>query len=1196
MISSKIRVLLIEGNPDDARVVQEMLSDTENLAFQVEVAEQASDGVLLIQRRKSTSDFDIILFSVSLRDSSGLNSLHAIQHHAPQTPVIVLTGPDGQATGRPAIQNGAQDHLVKGALEPPALMRAIAYAMERKRMAVEAHDDNAGFKTVFDAASDPMAVVTEKATIVYVNAAMAAKTGYDAAELENADISLIMTGTSDIALFSPDSSRSGNPARKTATELKTKNQGTISAECSISPFPAKSPKSNVLFAVFHLVADDIAEKQRLEKEYDREKDRFNKISTELEIAKEIQQNLYPQEIEPVDGLSITAAIIQAEQVGGDYYDIFHINDHEIVFVIADVAGHDVAAAFIVGMAKMSFQSHVLVHYESPEKLFQQVNSDLQKVIVVGRFLSAFCLYINTHSKIMRYVSAGHPQQCHYHYADNSHDLLHTDGFFIGLTEDGDYHEKTCRIATGDKIVLFTDGLFEIRSSENEFYGIERLHDHIRAIGATNAAAIHSALMSEQKTFSEGARLEDDTCVIVIEVGACGYEQMALDIFGVSPISHPPFNLTTKAAASKSIAAILATFDEARYPDTLIRNIKNLLETITATFSAKEVGNSTNFKALLHYEADRFMLALVLESQAGLIAGLFKNSEYSSILLHFSSLFTTFQINETGDRIVIMNDITETSLQKLIVDELAGGVYITVAPNIDPQYSAPLFFSELIQKGVINVDLHSIEEAFSAKNGQRVRIAPPFSYYDLKKEAFYTLTHHSLEAKIRLHPDNSAENNLTYEDLKYILVKNDIRFGIQTAVLQNLVANPLSDQENTVALGKEPIDGLDDEIQEKVAIYCSAAPYLKEDDMVDFAEIEKVSIVAKDDCIAELIPGTTGELGMSIYGRVVDFKRGKTLQLGSGKYTEISHAGNRLSALESGYAYRTAGGVNIQMVKKISPVAGQSYHEDAADQETFFTGDLQSSSIESAGNIYIFGNCTDCTLISHRGSLCCRGTLASSHPEKVIAADAIFADLILHGNISCKGTLSFRSGLVDTVADVGGDIRGVQGTQSYIRGGSTICRGSLYIDEIGDADGVVTHITMVGVPDPAIEKKLLKAKRDLAQCERDLFAVKETISSIDPLYNRDEPLTAFETNDLNVMLTNYFLQQDQYDQLTEIVNNYMQTQTKHIRYGTIIVGATVHPGVKISFDKVQKEITSETGPTVIFMVDNVICTMPLGHKS
>lgn len=123
-------VLLIEDNPGDARLILEMLSESDPGAFRIEWVTRLLPGL----QRLSDGGIDLVLLDLSLPDSQGLDTCRAVRAEADDVVVIVLTGFDDDDVGAQAVQEGAQDYLVKGKVDAPLLARAIRYAQERQQM------------------------------------------------------------------------------------------------------------------------------------------------------------------------------------------------------------------------------------------------------------------------------------------------------------------------------------------------------------------------------------------------------------------------------------------------------------------------------------------------------------------------------------------------------------------------------------------------------------------------------------------------------------------------------------------------------------------------------------------------------------------------------------------------------------------------------------------------------------------------------------------------------------------------------------------------------------------------------------------------------------------------------------------------------------------------------------------------------
>jgi two-component system sensor histidine kinase UhpB len=129
MVDTPIKILLIEDNPGDARLIREMLAEAETGSFALEWVPRLSDGL----ERLNQGEIDLVLLDLGLPDSRGLDTFFKAYAHAPEIPFVLLTGLDDETLALSAVRRGAQDYLVKGATDANGLLRAIRYATERKQ-------------------------------------------------------------------------------------------------------------------------------------------------------------------------------------------------------------------------------------------------------------------------------------------------------------------------------------------------------------------------------------------------------------------------------------------------------------------------------------------------------------------------------------------------------------------------------------------------------------------------------------------------------------------------------------------------------------------------------------------------------------------------------------------------------------------------------------------------------------------------------------------------------------------------------------------------------------------------------------------------------------------------------------------------------------------------------------------------------
>jgi PAS domain S-box-containing protein len=195
MATDIIKILLIEDNPGDARLIKEMLSDTELFNCVLECTTRLSTGFEYLAGQPA----NIVLLDLGLPDSQGLETLAKVRAQVPGIPVVVLTGLDDEGVALEAVRQGAQDYLLKGAINGRALWRVINYAIERKASEQLLED-------IFHTATIGM-YITGEGKFLLANPQFQKITGYGADELQ---------GTSSLEIvFAEDR----DAVRRYATEM-----------------------------------------------------------------------------------------------------------------------------------------------------------------------------------------------------------------------------------------------------------------------------------------------------------------------------------------------------------------------------------------------------------------------------------------------------------------------------------------------------------------------------------------------------------------------------------------------------------------------------------------------------------------------------------------------------------------------------------------------------------------------------------------------------------------------------------------------------------------------------------------------------------------------------------------------------------------------------------------------------------------
>jgi PAS domain S-box-containing protein len=174
-----IKVLLVEDNPGDARLIREMLKEAATAQFELVHVVRLDEALKLL----GEASFDVLLLDLTLPDSQGLDTFFGVHSQAPGVPIVVLTGLADEVVGVESVKGGAQDYLVKGQVDSHLLARSLRYAIERKQAEERLKESKRKYKTLFDNTIDGVFIIdAETMKIVLVNPAAAKMYGFDSLE------------------------------------------------------------------------------------------------------------------------------------------------------------------------------------------------------------------------------------------------------------------------------------------------------------------------------------------------------------------------------------------------------------------------------------------------------------------------------------------------------------------------------------------------------------------------------------------------------------------------------------------------------------------------------------------------------------------------------------------------------------------------------------------------------------------------------------------------------------------------------------------------------------------------------------------------------------------------------------------------------------------------------------------------------
>jgi phosphoserine phosphatase RsbU/P len=245
-----------------------------------------------------------------------------------------------------------------------------------------------------------------------------------------------------------------------------------------------------------------------------------KMNREMEIAREVQERLYPQRLPAIAGIDYFGACRPALGVGGDYYDFLPLQHGDLGIAIGDVSGKGIAAALLMASLQASLRGQALMGQGDLARLMANVNQLVFDTTPSNRYATFFYGQYHREARLFRYVNAGHNPPIVLRRTGNgtTHVIrLETGGPIIGVFANTPYQEGSLAMEFGDVFVGFTDGISEAMNCKDEEWGEGRLIPAVAAFADRSASDIIPSLMAEADRFASGAPQHDDMTLVVMKM-------------------------------------------------------------------------------------------------------------------------------------------------------------------------------------------------------------------------------------------------------------------------------------------------------------------------------------------------------------------------------------------------------------------------------------------------------------------------------------------------------------------------------------------------------------------------------------------------------------------------------------------------------------------------------------------------------
>jgi len=245
----------------------------------------------------------------------------------------------------------------------------------------------------------------------------------------------------------------------------------------------------------------------------------HRVAQELATAWRIQASFLPDDLPQVPGWQLAATLKPARETSGDFYDVIPLPNRRLGIVIADVADKGVGAALYMALSRTLIRTYAVEHESKPELVLSTVNRRLLTDIHLNMFVTTFYGILDLAAGTLTYCNAGHnpPYLLSAQNGGTVHGLGRT-GIALGIVKNTTWEQASVQLATGDMLLLYTDGITEAQDLQGQFFGDRRWLETVQANRGCSAQEIQDALIEEVHKFVGNAPQFDDIALMVVVRG------------------------------------------------------------------------------------------------------------------------------------------------------------------------------------------------------------------------------------------------------------------------------------------------------------------------------------------------------------------------------------------------------------------------------------------------------------------------------------------------------------------------------------------------------------------------------------------------------------------------------------------------------------------------------------------------------
>jgi PAS domain S-box-containing protein len=498
----KSLVLVVAGKGADFELVGQFLRDADS-EFELHHVSRIADATQRLVR----DAFDVVLLNLDLLDSKGMTTLVTLHESCPSVPIVILAPSEDSAYAAESLKRGAHDWLIKGNLTGELLKRTLRYTISRHQLQDQLQDSERQL-SMFAEQLPAMLWTTDQ--LLRITSCR----GRELRQLHAHPERLKGRNITELFAAGRMSSTVGEMHRRALLGESTSADWEWRGRwfrAHVEPLTnhAKDIEGTIGLAL------DVTDERKLKKD--------------VQAAHHVQQHLLPSRDPVYRGFDIAGKCFPAEDCSGDFFDYIGMPNGRLCIVLADVSGHGFGPA-ILAAAIRSYLRTAAVLGNQVHEMLALGNRLLHSDGDLTPFASVFAVSFNLEERTFRFASAGHP--AYLIRSGGEATKLESMSVPIGVRRDEQFTlSSRIRFRPGDILLLVSDGVFEARSAQGEYFGVERAMSMVLTNRDEKSVTIVQRLHDAAMNFSEGRTLEDDLTAVVVkstEISEAGRETWKSD--------------------------------------------------------------------------------------------------------------------------------------------------------------------------------------------------------------------------------------------------------------------------------------------------------------------------------------------------------------------------------------------------------------------------------------------------------------------------------------------------------------------------------------------------------------------------------------------------------------------------------------------------------------------------------------------